>query len=289
MKMKSITVISGKGGTGKTSICAAFATIAQNAVFADCDVDASDLHIIFDPENIYKEFFSASEVASIDESRCSNCELCVKKCRFQAITEKPEIIDLKCEGCGVCYHVCPQNAITMKKRDSGLVKVGKTRFGMLFEGSLFPGEGLSGKLVALIRKKAYDYAKENNKDMIIVDGSPGIGCPVIASISGVDAALIVTEPTLSGVHDMFRVLEVCSHFKIEPFVLINKYDLNENIAKRIEMYCNKKNTQLVGKISYDDIFSKALIQKRSVIEYDPGSKIAHQIKNIWRCINDSCN
>jgi len=229
--MKQLTVISGKGGTGKTSITAAFASIAKNAVLADCDVDAADLHLILKPIIKKTTDFHGLNIAYIDKDRCIDCKKCYESCIFDAIDEEINFIRESCEGCSVCEYVCPADAITMKERDSGFAYISDTRFGPMAHAMLKTAEEASGKLVTMVRENAKKIAEEKNKNLIIIDGPPGIGCPVIASITGVDMVLIVTEPTLSAIHDLERILDVSHHFNIPAVVCINKCDVNNSIRK----------------------------------------------------------
>ncbi|KAA0007242.1 MAG: (4Fe-4S)-binding protein [Thermoplasmata archaeon] len=276
--MRQIAIASGKGGVGKTSIAASFASFAK-AVFADCDVDASNLPIIFKPEIIKKEDFYGMDVASVDESKCIKCMECYNACRFDAITEEIEIIEEKCEGCGVCEYVCPVDAIEMVPRKSGEVYVSKSRFGWIVHAELKAGEETSGKLVSVVRQKAMEVAKENGYDLIIIDSSAGIGCPVIASITGVNLVVIVVEPTMAAIHDMKRIMNVANHFKVPYVVCINKYDLNEEKAKEIEEFCKENGIEIVGKIPYNKAFTKAIVNGKSIVEYDEG--LAEIMKKIW--------
>jgi len=223
--MKQLTIISGKGGTGKTSLTAAFASLAD-AVLADCDVDASDLHLILKPDIKKKEIFHGMELASVDKSRCIDCKKCYESCRFGAIDEDINIIKESCEGCGVCEYVCPTDAIKMVERDSGYSYISETRFGPMSHAMLMTAEEASGELVAVVRENAKKLAEKYEKELIIIDGPPGIGCPVISSITGVDLVLIVTEPTLSAIHDLERILEVANHFDVPAVEGRNKYDIN---------------------------------------------------------------
>ncbi len=278
--MKQVAIASGKGGTGKTTLTASFASLAKdNAVFADCDVDASNLHLIFDPVVKEKEDFYGMELAVVDKEKCIMCMECKKACRFDAITENIDIIAERCEGCGVCEYVCPVKAIEMKPRKSGEVFVSESRFGWLVHARLNIGEETSGKLVAAVRNKAKEVAEKNGKDMIIIDAPPGVGCPVIASISGVNLVVIVVEPTSAAIHDMKRVKEVADHFKVPCAVCINKYDINEEKAKEIEEYCRENGIEIVGKIPYDTVITDAMVNGKSVVEYN--KKVANIMKDIW--------
>jgi MinD superfamily P-loop ATPase len=278
--MKQLTVISGKGGTGKTSITAAFASLAKNAVFADCDVDAADLHLILKP-NVKKTMdFHGLKIASVDKDTCTECKKCYEHCRFDAIDENINIIKESCEGCGVCEYVCPVNAISMVDRDSGFSYISETRFGPMAHAMLKTAEEASGKLVTVVRNNAKTLAEEKKKDLIIIDGPPGIGCPVIASISGVDLVLVVTEPTLSAIHDLERILGVAYHFKIPAVVCINKCDINLDNTEKIEHYCKNNNIDVVGKLPYDNIVTEAMIHEKTVAEYSKGAFSARTI-DMW--------
>ena len=278
--MKQLTVISGKGGTGKTTIAAAFASLAENAVLADCDVDAADLHLILNPEIELKEDFYGLKVARKDVSKCIDCGKCLEHCRFEAVDREFNIIPEKCEGCGVCEYVCPADAIHLGERISGYAYRSRTRFGPMAHARLNTAEEASGKLVTVVRNSARELAEEHGRDMIIIDGPPGIGCPVIAAITGADLILIVTEPTVSGIHDMERILDVARYFNIPPFVCINKYDINEKNAEKIEDYCRDANVEVIGKLAYDDMVTKAMIEEKSIIEFSDG-EFTDQINKMW--------
>jgi len=281
--MKQLTVISGKGGTGKTSITAAFASLAKNAVFADCDVDAADLHLILKPDVKKTMGFHGLKIASVDKEICNECKKCYEHCRFDAIDENINIIKESCEGCGVCEYVCPVNAISMIDRDSGFSYISETRFGSMAHAMLKTAEEASGKLVTVVRNNAKTLAEEKKKDLIIIDGPPGIGCPVIASISGVDLVLIVTEPTLSAIHDLERILGVAYHFKIPAVVCINKCDINLDNTEKIEHYCKSNNIDVVGKLPYDTVVTEAMIHEKTVVEYSDGDFSSNVIE-MWNKI-----
>lgn len=283
--MKQLLILSGKGGTGKTSITAAFATLANDAILADCDVDAADLHIILKPEIIESHQFTGGKVAILDNNLCIQCGNCVSLCRFDAVKRNKiiKIDELACEGCGVCSWNCPTNAIKMQDSISGDYYISKTRYGMMAHAKLLPGAENSGKLVAIVRQNARDLAKEYNKDLIIIDGPPGIGCPVIASMTGVDYVLIVTEPTVSGLHDLMRTIELASNFKVKCSVCINKYDINTNMSDKIAEYLHTNNITLLGKIPYDNSFTKAQRLSQSIIEYKENN-LQPIIKNIYSTI-----
>lgn len=278
--MKQLTVISGKGGTGKTSITAAFASLADNAVFADCDVDAADLHLIFKPEIKKTTRFHGFKIANIDKDICIDCKKCFESCRFDAITNDIEIIKESCEGCGVCAYVCPVDAIKMIDRDSGFAYISNSRFGPMAHAFLKTAEEASGKLVTVVRENAKKLADEKKKDLVIIDGPPGIGCPVIASLTGVDLVLAVTESTLSAIHDLERILGVAYHFKIPAVVCINKFDINLDNTEKITKYCEQNNIDVVGKLPYETIITKAMIYGKNIIEFSDG-KLSNEIRKMW--------
>ncbi len=281
--MKQLTVISGKGGTGKTTVTASFAALAENAVLADCDVDAADLHLILKPEVISTHDFFGLKLAHIDYDLCTRCGQCVRHCRFDAIDDDINIIADRCEGCGVCQFVCPVDAISMKERLSGHSHISSTRFGPMAHARLFTAEEASGKLVAVVRNNARILAYEQKRGIIIIDGPPGIGCPVISAISGVDICLIVTEPSLSGMHDLERVLEVTAHFKIPSLVCINKCDINPDNSAKIKSFCKEAGVGVVGELVYDRSVTQAQIKGLSVVEYDDG-EVSQSLKAMWNRI-----
>jgi MinD superfamily P-loop ATPase len=283
--MKQLTIISGKGGTGKTSITAAFASLAENTVFADCDVDAADLHLILKPKIKKTIGFHGLNIAHIDKDRCIDCKKCYEYCKFDAIDEEINLIKESCEGCGVCEYVCPVDAITMKERDSGFSYISDTRFGPMSHAVLKTAEEASGKLVTVVRNNAKTLAEEKKKDLVIIDGPPGIGCPVIASLTGVDMVLIVTEPTLSAIHDLERILGVAHHFNIPAIVCINKYDINKDNTEKIENYCKGNNIDVVGRLPYDNIVTDAMIHEQNVIEFSDGD-LADRIVEMWDKITE---
>ena len=279
--MKQIAILSGKGGTGKTSITASFAVLAKNTVVADCDVDAPDLHMLLHPQILKTQRFVGSKLAVQDKTRCTQCGLCRKLCRFDAITESFEVDKIACEGCGVCVEFCPSNALTLVDRVSGNAFISKTPYGYMSHALLNPGEANSGKLVTLVRQNAKNLSTKHNIDLVLIDGSPGIGCPVIASVSGVDAALIVAEPTLSGIHDLQRVLELLNHFKIQPYVCINVFDVNLENAQKIAAFCQESNVGVLGKIPFDPQVIQAMVNGKTVIEYAPAGDAAKAITATW--------
>ncbi len=281
--MKEIVVLSGKGGTGKTSIVASFASLAPSKVLTDCDVDAADLHLLLKPVVKEEQEFWSGQVAFIDEEKCTECGLCQEICRFGAIKDF-EVDPISCEGCGFCYHVCPVDAIAMKDSMSGHSFVSETKYGYLCHARLGIAQENSGKLVALVRQHAKLIAERENLDYIITDGPPGIGCPVISSLSGASLALLVTEPTLSGIHDLERVLGVCRHFGVPVLVCVNKYDLNEENTYRIEGYCANEGIEVAARISFDNVVTEAIVQGLPVVEYSD-NKVTRQIKELWQTIS----
>jgi MinD superfamily P-loop ATPase len=283
--VKEITVLSGKGGTGKTSITASFAAIAKNAVITDCDVDAPDLHMLLKPKILETQKFGASRVAIIDESNCVQCGKCEENCRFCAI-ENLRVDPILCEGCGVCAYICPVAAIELEKKVSGYAFISKTKYGPMSHALLNPGEENSGKLVSRVRKNGKKIAEKEKCELIINDGPPGIGCPVIASLGGVDLGLIVVEPTMSGIHDMERALSLLDHFKIPALVCINKFDLNQENTKKISSFCSANGLKIVGKIPFDQIITKAMLVGKSVMEYSPKSTVSKAIMETWEHILD---
>ena len=285
--MKQLVIISGKGGTGKTIISACFASLARNKVMVDCDVDAANLYLLLRPEIQESHKFSGGMKARIEQNNCSGCGECVNACRFSAIHEKIDgeffIDPISCEGCGVCYHVCAVKAVEMEKSLSGEWFVSHTKYGPFVHARLGIGEENSGKLVTEIRKKAMELAEKNSLDLVIIDGPPGIGCPVIASLSGADLALVVTEPTLAGIHDMERVAQTAHHFKISTACCINKYDINPENSAKIEDWCQKNSIPLMGKIPFDEDVTPSMVNLIPLPEYS-NNAASKEIKNIWEKI-----
>jgi len=281
--MKELVVLSGKGGTGKTSIVGSFAAIARSKVLADCDVDAADLHLLLKPSVKEENEFWSGQVAFIDKDKCTQCDLCQDVCRFQAIKDF-RVNPISCEGCGFCWHICPVDAIIMRECLSGHWFIADTKYGPLAHARLGIAEENSGKLVALVRQQAKQIAERQGFDYIISDGPPGIGCPVISSLSGANLALLVTEPTLSGIHDLERVLGVCHHFGIPALVCVNKYDLNEDNTHQIESYCLSQGVEVAAKIPFDNVVTEALVQGLPVVEYSQG-KVAQEIESLWQQIS----
>ena len=281
--MKEITLISGKGGTGKTSLAGSFAALSSKAIFTDCDVDAANLSLILRPDIQETHEFIASKIASIRKEDCNRCGLCLELCRFDAISDDYEVDPLSCEGCGFCYYACPEKAIDYTDVVSGEWFISHTPYGPLVHARLGVAEENSGRLVTLVRAKAKEMGRDADLELIITDGPPGIGCPVIASLAGATTALIVTEPSLSGVHDMERVLAVCRHFKVSAGVCINRSDLDEESTQKIEKYCNEQAVPVVGKVPFDKAVTEAMVEGLSVVEYSDG-KVSQSIKEIWDVI-----
>ena len=283
--MKQITILSGKGGTGKTTITACFAALSENALFADCDVDASNLHLLLNPTVKETMDFKGLNVAKIDPAKCIECGKCVELCRFNAI-EDFKIDPIHCEGCKVCVVNCPVEAIEFNERICGHAYISETKYGPMSHARLTPGMENSGKLVTLVRQNASKLAEEMGKDLVLVDGSPGIGCPVIASIANIEAAVVVVEPTLSGIHDLKRAVELLDHFEITPFVIVNKFDINEENTVNIEKYCTEDNIVLLGRVSFDPTVTRAMVQGLPVVEFEPNAVSSKAIIKIWKRFSD---
>ncbi len=278
--MKELVVLSGKGGTGKTSLVASFAVLAGSKVLCDCDVDAADLHLVLQPTVRETHDFWSGQVAVIDGDRCTQCGLCQQLCRFYAIQDF-RADARSCEGCGFCFHICPAGAISMKQNMAGQWFVSDTRYGTLVHARLGIAQQNSGKLVALIRQQAKQLAEKGGFGLVISDGPPGIGCPVISSLSGADLALLVTEPTLSGIHDLERVLGVCRHFGVPTQVCINKYDIDEENTGKIEDYCRSHGLVVAGRIPFDTVFTESIVQGVPVVQYHSNG-VARQIELVWQ-------
>jgi len=277
-----LAVVSGKGGTGKSSITAALAVMKQKLLLADCDVDAANLYLLFQPEKTLEQVYVSGHTAIIDKDSCTNCGLCMDYCRFDAIHRiegEVQISGISCEGCFLCSRICPEQAIRMEPEDRSRLYAGNFRYGKMVYGRLFPGEENSGRLVNLVRQQARDIARKNELDLILLDGPPGIGCPVISTITGVDKVLIVTEPSVSGLHDLQRIHELCRHFGLSQTVVINKYDLNPDMCTEIERYCREQGLKLQAKIPFDPQMVEAMVKGQSILEYAPESPAALCIKN----------
>jgi len=283
--MKQLVIISGKGGTGKTVLTGAFAALAESKVMVDCDVDAPDLHLLLQPDIKERYVFHSSITANINKNKCIECGKCRTLCRFDAITENFIVNPISCEGCAFCSYVCPAKAIEMKENTTGEWYISETRFGALVHAKLGIAEENSGKLVALVRNKAKEIAEKRNYHWVIIDGSPGIGCPVIASITGTDCAIVVTEPTLSGLHDADRVIKVAKHFNVPVRLIVNKYDLNNKMTEEIEDYCRQNALPLIGKIVFDEAVIKAMVEGKTIVEYRDSSA-KRIISALWNSIQE---
>ncbi|MGD2149834.1 MAG: P-loop NTPase [Desulfobacterales bacterium] len=285
--MKELVVISGKGGTGKTSLMAAFASLAKNKVLCDADVDAADLHLLMDPEIKKRYDFQGGGIAVIDPDKCTQCGLCRELCRWEAISEAFEVDSIECEGCGVCVDFCPEQAIEFPLSTCGQWFISDTRFGPMVHARLGIAEENSGKLVTLIRQEAKKLVDKNKLDLLITDGPPGVGCPVIASIGGATALLIVTEPTVSGLHDMERVAQLADHFNVPAMVCVNKFDLNTGQTQAIEKLAKEKKMAVLGRIPFDPVFTKSMVQGKTIFEYNSESTVGQAVKQIWKKIIES--
>ncbi|NLJ77057.1 MAG: (4Fe-4S)-binding protein [Peptococcaceae bacterium] len=292
--MIEITVISGKGGTGKTSLVASLTSLAPKPAVADCDVDAADLHLVLDPQVKESHDFSGGKLAEIIPAKCNSCGKCYELCRFGAVikneNKKPAyaIDPISCEGCGVCSYFCPEKAIAFEPAINGQWYISETRYGPMVHAKLGIAEENSGKLVALVRDQAKKIAENKNLSYVIVDGPPGIGCPVIASVTGTDYVLIVTEPTLSGEHDLARVMELVNYFKIPAFLCLNKHDINPAMSDKIENLALNAGIKVVGRIRYDRAVTEAQIKKLPLVEFTD-APVATDLKNVWNTLIHEIN
>lgn len=291
--MKEIVVISGKGGTGKTSITSSFAALESvNMVLADCDVDAADMHLITKPEILDQEDFFSGKVAKIDSYNCVQCNQCINVCHFDAIsiTNNQYVVDpIACEGCSYCYKICPAQTISMKNRLAGEFYISKTRFNnILVHAKLGIAADNSGKLVTKVREEAKDIADEERVDYLLIDASPGIGCPVVAALTGVDFVVLVTEPSYSGLHDLTRILELINKLKLKTACIINKADINIEIAGKVKEFLNNHSIPLLAELPYDKKFTEAISQGKTIVEYDNGI-IREKIENAWKEIKNKVN
>jgi MinD superfamily P-loop ATPase len=284
-----LSIISGKGGTGKSSISAAFATLSEKVVLVDCDVDAANLHILFHPTELEEQVYIGSQKAIIDEDLCTNCGICIDYCRFDAISnlnEKVVISETSCDGCKLCSRICPFQAISMLSNDKSRMYSGNFRNGKMVYGRLAPGEENSGKLVNIVRAQAKKISKLNDLKTIIIDGPPGIGCPVISTITGVNNVLIVTEPSISGLLDLKRTVEITAKFDLKTWVLVNKYDLNVALTDQILSFCDEAKIKIAGKLPFDPKIVEAMVNCKSITEYAPESEIATAIASAFKTITN---
>ena len=291
--MKQLVVLSGKGGTGKTSVTAAFSHLASmdhygvKVVLADADVDASNLELVVGPQKSEPKVFWGGKVAVIDQAVCASCGTCHEVCRFDAVYEndfKYRIDPIACDGCAACYYQCPEDAIKMEEQIAGEWFQSESLYGPLFHAALKPGGENSGKLVTLVKQNARLLALDNDLDLVLVDGPPGIGCPVISAASGADLALIVAEPTAAGTHDMKRVLSTTNHFGIKALVCINKADIYPEGSRKIFSFCQEQGIEVVGQIPFDLSVPNAMVKGQAVTAYDPDAKSSRAILEIWEVI-----
>jgi len=287
--MKEIVVLSGKGGTGKTSITASLAVLAGNeAIVADCDVDAANMHLLMQPDFASSTDFYSGELAIIDQDTCTRCGICSETCRFDAIpliNSQYSVNALSCEGCGYCQKVCPSNAISMKERKSGYVYISTTKVNStMVHARLNIGAENSGKLVAKVKSESKDLAIQQNKEFTIIDGSPGIGCPVVSSLAGANYVVLVTEPTVSGLHDLERIYSVIKRFRIKAGCIINKFDINSSKTEEIVNFLKKEGILHLVNIPYDIRFTKAMTETKTIVETETLPK--YLLKDAWFKIKD---
>ena len=290
--MREVVVISGKGGTGKTSISASFSYLeGSNAVVCDCDVDAANMHLLLDANFLNQNDFYSGKLATIDPNICTNCGKCFEVCRFDAIskTEDTHIVDdISCEGCCYCHKVCPSKAIAMQTQKAGDIYISDIKnSAKMVHAKLGFGAENSGKLVAKVKQEAKVLALKEDKEFVITDGSPGVGCPVISSLSGANLVVLVTEATVSGLHDLKRVYELTKSFNLKCVCIINKYDLNEIVTTKIEDFLAKEGVDIVAKVPYDENFAKALSVAKPIVEFDKGCDLSKTIVQAWNKIKNN--
>ena len=283
--MKEIVVLSGKGGTGKTSLTAVFASLMSKAVLVDCDVDAANLHLLLNPLVEERHDFVGAAKARVDTTACNGCGLCIEGCRFEAIRLNgiAAVDPLHCEGCGICARICPVGAVSLESRVCGQWFLSRTRNGPMFHARLAPGQDNSGKLVSTLRQSARTLANQNGAAWILVDGPPGAGCPVISSLTGADYVVMVTEPTLSGSSDLQRAVAVADHFRVPTGIIINKADINPEIASRIEEYAAATGRDVLGRICYDPAFTRAQLSGSSVLQA-ASADLRLSLESAWRAV-----
>lgn len=282
-QFKQLTVVSGKGGTGKTTVLASFAALAENKVLADCDVDAANLYLLLHPKNASSTDFYGAKIAVRDEDKCTRCGICEVRCRFDAITSE-RVDALACEGCGLCVLACPREALTLQTVKSGEYYVSETKYGPMAHAKLVPGGESSGRLVTIVRQQAENVALDQKIRLILIDGPPGIGCTATAALADVDLALIVTEPTLSGIHDMQRVIQLTQHFGQKAAVIINKADLNAENSAHIRSLCKENHVPVVGEVPFDETVTHAIAAGKPLVEYSDGPA-ASAVKSAWNLVS----
>ena len=285
--IREIVIVSGKGGTGKTSLAAAFAALAKNGILCDADVDAADLHLLMQPEVKERTDFMGGSKAVINPDLCTGCGTCLTLCRFDAISDRYEVDPIRCEGCGVCVDFCPEQAIDFPVQRCGEWYISATRFGPMVHARLGIAEENSGRLVSLVRKETRQLAEERGLELILTDGPPGIGCPVIAAIGGATALVIVVEPTVSGIHDMERVVGLAAHFRVPGMVIVNKYDLNVEMTETIEQLAVQRNLVVLGRVPFDPVFTRSMVQGQTLFEYGAETPTRQVVRDIWAKIISS--
>ena len=285
--IREIVIVSGKGGTGKTSLAAAFAALAKNGILCDADVDAADLHLLMQPEVKERTDFMGGSKAVINPDLCTGCGTCRTLCRFDAISDRYEVDPIRCEGCGVCVDFCPEQAIDFPVQRCGEWYISATRFGPMVHARLGIAEENSGRLVSLVRKETRQLAEERGLELILTDGPPGIGCPVIAAIGGATALVIVVEPTVSGIHDMERVVDLAAHFRVPGMVIVNKYDLNVEMTETIEKLAVQRNLVVLGRVPFDPVFTRSMVQGQTLFEYGEETPTRQVVRDIWAKIISS--
>ncbi len=289
--MKQLVVLSGKGGTGKTTVTAALAHLASqemSVVLADADVDAANLELVLAPQKRETHDFMGGQIAIIDAESCIGCGICAEVCRFEAVIagDTYRVDPLACEGCAACFYQCPVQAIRMEEQHAGEWYRSDTRFGPLFHAHLFAGQENSGKLVTMVKQQARLLALDTGAELVLVDGPPGIGCPVISASAGADLALLVVEPTVSGVHDLERVLATTDHFGVPAMVAVNKADLNPAHTERIAAFCAEREIPLVGRIPYDTVVTRAMVNGQPVTAFDDGA-VAQALRDLWGRVKET--
>ena len=282
IRPKQVVVISGKGGTGKTTVLASFASLAKNKVLADCDVDAANLYLLLHPQETAREDFYGAKIAVRDTEKCTRCGECERRCRFEAITVDTIRVD-KCEGCGLCTLTCPAKALTLQTVMNGVLFTGKTAYGSMVHARLNPAAENSGRLVTRVRQEAEKLALSENASLVLLDGPPGIGCTVTASLTDTDLAVVVTEPSLSGMHDMERVVQLAQHFDIPVAILVNKADINLENTTTIEKFCNVNDIPLLAQLPFDEVVMSANAMQVPLVEFTD-NKVSQEIRLAWEAV-----